>query len=138
MSESGQEASDSQERRRRKRRKESPYAVWMEGYVIDLTEIEKDAALLLVEEGEIDMKELFVLLAHEGIKCSTAYNRKDDSYMVTVYRRDSGLPDSGYSLSAYGKTFDRCMAALLVALGNLNDFDIVSINEFRKSKLKEF
>lgn len=124
---------------RRARQQEKERRVeWIDGFSLRLTTEEKDDIKADLESEDINVLKILERLSGEGIKTSLCYDRKADAYSVTLYRNHPEYPDAGYSLTARATTYERCFAGLLLALREVNDFNIVSIAEERNSAEADF
>lgn len=108
-------------------------ADWVAGFTLRLAADEKERVLDDLTHGGPDMNVFLQELGAVGIKTSVSYDRKKDGYTVTIFRNDPEFPDAGYTLSSQGRTIERCVQALIFALKDVQDFNILEIVAARES-----
>jgi hypothetical protein len=113
-------------------------AEWIEGFTLRLTAEEKQDVIAELEEEDVDVLDFLKEMGLHGVKTSVSYDRKADGYTVTIFRNDPEFPDAGYTLTARGRTIERCTQSLLFAIREVSDFNIVEIAEARQALEVEF
>lgn len=129
---------DRRSKRNARSEQNTGYVSWIDGHALTLTTAEKEQVMGSLEEQPINALTVLDELSEVGLKTSFKYDRKNDTYLVTVYRVDPEYPDAGYTLTARAKSFDRCMGALLFALEDVQDFNLIEVKSIRELASSDF
>lgn len=126
------------DKRKAKKDKAQSWAEWVQTHTILFTASEQANILSDLEEEDVDVLKFCTALSDVGIKSSFKYHRRQNQYELRIFRDDPGAADAGYALQVRANNFERCVAGMLFAIKDVQDFNIREVTELRERFESDF